>query len=138
MFSVYFFVNLFANFCGNFCIEYFSAIFCVKKRDFFAQCKIFHRKKDKISQKIAIVNITVKFCKFFFNVYNFFQIFKQKLTKKYAEKISEIFTIANNTTIFCGIFCNCKSYRKILRFFFNVYIFQIFKQKINFSKILRK
>ena len=31
MFSVYFFVNFFANFCGNFCIEYFSAIFCVKK-----------------------------------------------------------------------------------------------------------
>jgi len=51
MFSVYFFVIFFANFCANFCIEYFSAIFCVKKRDFFAQCKIFHPKMGKISQK---------------------------------------------------------------------------------------
>ena len=51
MFSVYFFVNFFANFWGNFCIEYFSAIFCVKNVIFFAQCKIFHRKMGKISQK---------------------------------------------------------------------------------------
>ena len=65
MFSVYFFVIFFANFCGNFCIEYFSAIFCVKNVIFFAQCKILHRKMGKISQKIAIVNITIKFCKFF-------------------------------------------------------------------------
>ena len=106
MFSVYFFVNFFANFCGNFCIEYFSAIFCVKKHDFFCTVQNFSPKNGQnFSKKFAIVNITVKFCNFFQRVL-FFQIFKQKLTKKYAEKISEFFTIANNTTIFCGIFCN--------------------------------
>ena len=93
-FPFIFFVKFFAIFCGNFCIDYFSAIFCVKKHDFFCTVQNFSPKNGQNFWKnFAIVNITVKFCD---NVcIFFFQIFKQKLTKKYAEKISEIITIAN-------------------------------------------
>ena len=116
-------------FCGNFCIEYFCNILS-KKTWFFLHSAIFFTEKwAKFLEKICNSKYYRKILQFFFNVYNFFQFFKQKLTKKYAEKISEIFTIANNTTIFCGIFCNCKFYRKILRFFFNVYIFFNFLSK---------
>ena len=62
MFSVYFFVNFFAViFALN-----ISAIFWVKKRDFFCTVQYFSPKNGQnFSKKFAIVNITVKFCNFF-------------------------------------------------------------------------
>ena len=48
MFSVYFFSKIFVVI---FALNIFLQYFALKKRDFFAQCKIFPRRMGKISQK---------------------------------------------------------------------------------------